>query len=98
MKCPSCDGSISLSALRDSFACPYCGARLKGNTGRLMLIMLCFGGVPWLLAEVAYFEFRSGLVTGVLLLLSYGAVLIVASRGMLERADVSTKENPPPTL
>lgn len=98
MKCPSCGGSISLFKLRESFPCPHCGVQLKANTSRLMLIMLCFGAVPWLLAEAAYFEFRSGFVTGVLLLLSYWAVLFVALRGTLEKSDDSpSKESAPPT-
>jgi hypothetical protein len=50
-----------------------------------MLIMLCFGPVPWLLAESLYFGFRSSLVTFVLLILSYWLVLMIAGSSSLEK-------------
>lgn len=84
MKCPHCYKSISLFRLRESFACPHCGVQLKGKTTRLMLLVLCFGAVPWLLAEAVFFEFKWPAISFLLLILSHAVVLMLALNGALE--------------
>jgi hypothetical protein len=84
MKCPHCNKPISLFMLRESFACPRCGAQLKGKTSRVMLLVLCFGGVPWLVAESLFFGFSSPVISFLLLILSHGLVLMLALNGALE--------------
>ena len=89
MKCPHCDKSISFFKLRESFSCSHCGAQLKGRTSRVMLLMLCFGAIPWLLAESVFFGFNSPAASFLLLILSHGFVLIFALSGALEEVEKS---------
>ena len=87
MKCPHCNKSISFFKLRESFTCPHCGAQLKGRTNRVMLLVLCFGAIPWLLAESVFFGFNSPAVSFLLLVLSHGLVLMFALSGALKEVE-----------
>lgn len=87
MRCPHCHKSISVFNLRESFAYPHCGVQLKGKTSQVMLLVLCFGAIPWLLAEAMFFGFSSSAVSFVLLILSHGLVLMLALRGALEEVE-----------
>lgn len=89
MKCPHCNKSISFFKLRESFACPHCGAQLKGRANRVMLLVLCFGAIPWLVAEAVFFGFSSPVVSFLLLILSHGLVLMLALSGALEQVEAS---------
>lgn len=48
LNCPSCDVRLSALTLRASFACPSCGAQLRGHTKSAFA--LSFG--LWLLADL----------------------------------------------
>lgn len=87
MKCPSCHKSISFLKLRESFVCPHCGAQLKGGTNRVMLLVLCFGAIPWLLAETMFFGFNSPAVSFALLLLSHVLVLLLVLNSAIEEVE-----------
>ena len=87
MKCPHCENSISLFDLREFFVCPHCGKKLKGRINRLMLIVFALGGMPWLVAEAAFFNFNSLLISFILLILSHWLVLTLALMGTLEIND-----------
>jgi hypothetical protein len=89
MRCPHCHQSISVFNLRESFACPHCGTQLKGKTSQVMLLVLCFGGIPWLLAEAAFFGLNSAVVSVVLLILSHALVLMLALRAAIDEVEKS---------
>jgi len=95
MKCPSCGKSVSLNRLRESFARPHCGVQLKGRTNLAMLVTMCCGPAPRLLAEVLYFGFRSPLVSVLLLGLSHWLVWTVVLKGALQKDEANQQPWPP---
>jgi hypothetical protein len=84
IKCPSCKGRIAVLELRDSFTCRHCAVQLKTRTHRVLLAVLFFGPLLWLLAEAAFFGFRSGWVSFFLLSFFHLAVVVIALPGALE--------------
>ena len=58
-----------------------------------MLIVLCFGAIPWLAAESVFFGFKSPAMSFVLLILSHGLVLMLALSGVLEEVEKPGVQN-----